>query len=68
MPDVRVRWRPSSRGEVRRRPRYRSEGENPGGQKAQESYVPVVGLNSRRLEADSRVEQTPVGEGGQRSL
>jgi len=30
--------------------------------------VLLIGLNSRRAAADSRVEQTPVGEGGQRSL
>jgi hypothetical protein len=36
---------------------------HPGGEKAQESYVPVFGLNRRARVADSRVEQSPEGGG-----
>jgi hypothetical protein len=38
----------SPRGEARRRPRHGSEGENPGGRKAQESYVQAAGLTPFR--------------------
>ena len=49
--------------------RFRSgEGEDPGGDEAQESYVPGVGLNPRVCVADSRVEQSPEVEGREGSL
>jgi hypothetical protein len=40
----------------------RREGEHPGGRKAQESYAPRIGLNSRHAVADRCGDQTPVGE------
>jgi hypothetical protein len=41
---------------------HRSEGEHPGGQKAQESYAPRFGLNSRDVVADRHGDQPPEGE------
>jgi hypothetical protein len=64
--DVRVRARRSPRGEARRRSRYRSGGEHPGGSKTQESNVLVDGLNRRRSSGGLSRGANPGRRGGPR--
>jgi len=51
----------TARGEARRRPSQRREGENPERENTQESYVLGFQLKQLDRETDSRVEQCPEG-------